>query len=150
MFGFPRTPSYNGSMVFQTLRAALPVTETYDEEKKAEWKPGRDAMVAPDPFTLKVLGCDHDGDKAKLYMLSPVKGKKGQFIEPRKLLGEADALRARPGGFAADVDDRGAGGQHLPGMVDGDLRVEEGAAVGERIRRHVEDAHHQRHRVTAR
>lgn len=92
MFGFPRTPSYNGSMVFQTLRAALPVTETYDEAKKAEWKPGRDAMVAPDPYTLKVLGCDHDGDKAKLYMLSPVKGKKGQFIEPRKLLGEADAL----------------------------------------------------------
>lgn len=92
MFGFPRTPSYNGSMVFQTLRAALPVTETYDETKKAEWKPGRDAMVAPDPYTLKVLGCDHDGDKAKLYMLSPVKGKKGQFIEPRKLLGEADAL----------------------------------------------------------
>lgn len=92
MFGFPRTPSYNGSMVFQTLRAALPVTETYDDAKKAEWKPGRDAMVAPDPYTLKVLGCDHDGDKAKLYMLSPVKGKKGQFIEPRKLLGEADAL----------------------------------------------------------
>lgn len=92
MFGFPRTPSYNGSMVFQTLRAALPVTETYDEAKKAEWKPGRDAMVAPDPYTLKVLGCDHDGDKAKLYMLSPVRGKKGQFIEPRKLLGEADAL----------------------------------------------------------
>lgn len=92
MFGFPRTPSYNGSMVFQTLRAALPVTETYDEAKKAEWKPGRDAMVAPDPYTLKVLGCDHDGDKAKLYMLSPVKGKKGQFIGPRKLLGEADAL----------------------------------------------------------
>lgn len=90
MFGFPRTPSYNGSMVFQTLRAALPVTETYSETAKEEWKPGRDAMVAPDPFTLKVLGCDHDGDKAKLYMLSPV--RRGHFLDPKSLLGGADPL----------------------------------------------------------
>lgn len=90
MFGFPRTPSYNGSMVFQTLRAALPVTETYSETAKEEWKPGRDAMVAPDPFTLKVLGCDHDGDKAKLYMLSPV--RRGTFLDIKSLLGEADSL----------------------------------------------------------
>ena len=66
MVGLPRTPSYNGSMWLQTVRAALPVTESGDD---ANWKAGYDAMVAPDPFTLKILGCDHDGDKTKLYML---------------------------------------------------------------------------------
>jgi len=66
MMGLPRTPSYNGSMWLQTVRAALPCTESGEG---AEWKAGYDAMVAPDPFTLKILGCDHDGDKTKLYML---------------------------------------------------------------------------------
>ena len=66
MVGLPRTPSYNGSMWLQTVRAALPVTEAGEG---LEWKAGYDAMVAPDPFTLKILGCDHDGDKTKLYML---------------------------------------------------------------------------------
>ena len=67
MVGLPRTPSYNGSMWLQTVRAALPVTEI--EREDGDWSSGRDAMVAPDPFTLKILGCDHDGDKTKLYML---------------------------------------------------------------------------------
>ena len=77
MFGLPRTPSYNGSMWLQTVRAGLPVTERLrvvrDEQgaETGQWLPGTDAMVAPDPFTLKILGCDHDGDKAHLYMLDP-------------------------------------------------------------------------------
>lgn len=77
MFGLPRTPSYNGSMWLQVVRAGLPVTErlrdVQDEEGNVsgQWLAGTNAMVAPDPFTLKILGCDHDGDKANLYMLDP-------------------------------------------------------------------------------
>lgn len=77
-FGFPRTPSYNGSMWLQTVRAGLPVTEIehkpVDEEgaegakREPAYEVGKDAMVSADPFTNKILGCDHDGDKTKLYM----------------------------------------------------------------------------------
>lgn len=68
-FGFPRTPSYNGSMWLQTVRAGLPVTEiVHGEGETATYEVGKDAMVSADPFTNKILGCDHDGDKAKLYL----------------------------------------------------------------------------------
>ena len=80
MFGLPRTPSYNGSMWAQTVRAGLPVTEMFDEQS-GQWTAGRDAMVAPDPFTLAVLGCDHDGDKSLLYMLAPTKRGQGVFSD---------------------------------------------------------------------
>jgi len=73
MFGLPRTPSYNGSMWLQTVRAGLPVTEREIEDAPQgtrAWLPGEDAMVSPDPYTNAILGCDHDGDKAKLYMFS--------------------------------------------------------------------------------
>lgn len=72
MFGLPRTPSYNGSMWLQTVRAGLPVTEVEIEDAPAngrKWRTGDDAMVSPDPYTNAILGCDHDGDKTKLYML---------------------------------------------------------------------------------
>ncbi len=69
MFGFPRTPSYNGSMWAQVVRAGIPVTEV-ELGGEGQWVAGYDAAVAPDPYTLAILGCDHDGDKAKLYMLS--------------------------------------------------------------------------------
>lgn len=71
MFGLPRTPSYNGSMWLQTVRAGLPVTEVEIEdalENGRKWRTGDDAMVSPDPYTNALLGCDHDGDKTKLYM----------------------------------------------------------------------------------
>ena len=55
-------------MWLQTVRAGLPVTEA-ESGTEGDWKAGYDAMVAPDPYTLKILGCDHDGDKTKLYML---------------------------------------------------------------------------------
>ena len=69
-FGFPRTPSYNGHM--ETVRAGLPVTEVEirnDADEVVGWEVGRDAMVSPDPYTNKILGTDHDGDKSKLYLL---------------------------------------------------------------------------------
>lgn len=69
MFGFPRTPSYNGSMWAQVVRAGIPVTEV-ELGSEGQWVAGYDAAVAPDPYTLAILGCDHDGDKTKLYMLS--------------------------------------------------------------------------------
>lgn len=71
-FGLPRVPSYNGSMWCQTVRASVPCTETVAEEGGATvYRPGRDAMCMPDPQTLKILGCDHDGDKSKCYMILP-------------------------------------------------------------------------------
>lgn len=70
MFGFPRTPSYNGSMWAQVVRAGTPVKEIALNGDGSQWIAGYDAAVAPDPFTLAILGCDHDGDKTKLYMLS--------------------------------------------------------------------------------
>lgn len=70
MFGFPRTPSYNGSMWAQVVRAGIPVKEIALNGDGSQWIAGYDAAVAPDPFTLAILGCDHDGDKTKLYMLS--------------------------------------------------------------------------------
>lgn len=68
-FGFPRTPSYNAH--YETVRAGLPVTERkyVDSSGQDRWRVGRDAMVSPDPYTNKVLGTDHDGDKSKLYLL---------------------------------------------------------------------------------
>lgn len=72
-FGFPRTPSYNGAPWLQVVRAGLPVTETEvpgAAQGERNWLPGGDAMVQPDPYTNKILGSDHDGDKAKLYMFS--------------------------------------------------------------------------------
>ena len=92
--GLPRTPSLNGSMWNQHVRAALPVTETTSEteivtnkakgtkQKTLQWRAGYDAMVAPDPFTLKILGCDHDGDKTAMYMLDTTSG--GGLFLPEK------------------------------------------------------------------
>lgn len=70
LMGIPRTPSYNGSMWLQNARAGLPVTERVDGDS-GQWECGNDAMISPDPFTLAILGCDHDGDKTTLYMLAP-------------------------------------------------------------------------------
>ena len=66
-FGLPRTPSYNGSMWLQVVRASVPVTEVKEDD--GTYTPGRDAAVSPDAQTNYILGCDHDGDKALCYML---------------------------------------------------------------------------------
>lgn len=93
LFGLPRTPSLNGSMWDQAVRAALPATTaSFDadvvvdsKQKKTktikQWRSGYDAMVSPDPYTLKILGCDHDGDKTAMYMFDV--GVKGRFRDER-------------------------------------------------------------------
>lgn len=86
LMGIPRTPSYNGSMWLQNARAGLPVTERFDENSQ-QWECGRDAMVSPDPFTLKILGCDHDGDKTTIYMLT-----NGGFASMSELTDGVDEL----------------------------------------------------------
>lgn len=73
LFGLPRTPSYNGSMWLQVARASLPVSEIRKEVQLADgstetlYFTGYESAVMPDPYTLEILGCDHDGDKTKLY-----------------------------------------------------------------------------------
>ena len=78
--------------------------------------------------------------------------------DPPPLLVEGDRVVARPGRLAADVEDVGALLDHPPALCDGDLDrvggarpapafalgLGEEAVAGERIGRHVEDAHHER------
>ena len=63
-----------------------------------------------------------------------------------QLLVERHAVRAGPRRLAADVDDRRALREHPPRRSGRDVRVEVHAAVGERVGRHVDDAHHGRAR----
>lgn len=63
-FAFTRIPSYN--MHLEVVRAGLPVNTIATD---GGWMCGSDATVAADPFSLKRLGNDNDGDKADLYML---------------------------------------------------------------------------------
>ena len=60
---------------------------------------------------------------------------------------EGDGLGAGACGFAADVDDVGAEGDHGLGVGDGFSGLEEGASVGEGIRGGVEDSHEERRSV---
>ena len=60
----------------------------------------------------------------------------------RDLLGGVDPAGAGPGGLAADVDEVGARRAQREAVRDGVVVVEEPAAVGERVGRDVEDAHH--------
>lgn len=59
------------------------------------------------------------------------------------LLGR-NSERARPRGFAADVEDVRTGAFHLKRVLDGAARIEKFAAVGEAVRRDVENAHDER------
>ena len=120
MFGLPRTPSYNGSMWLQTVRAGLPVTEVeYEGEdretgaKVRRWRVGRDAMVSPDPTTNAILGCDHDGDKTKLYMFSVEGDGMTRFTPP--------PAPHTDGAFSADafVNDPDARSAYLAQLADG-------------------------------
>ena len=114
LFGLPRTPSYNGSMWLQVVRAGLPVTEIEREIKSEKtgtaetvYRVGYDGCVQPDPWTLEILGCDHDGDKTKLYFLhSNGKGSVDFGLPPS--IDETEA-----GIFAADVSARGRYRDHM-------------------------------------
>ena len=72
----------------------------------------------------------------------------GEGLENRQhapqLLGGVDRLGARACGLAADVEDVGAVLEHLPAGVHGPCGIEAAAAVGERVRRDVDDAHDER------
>ena len=59
----------------------------------------------------------------------------------RHLLLGGDRLGARPRRFPADVEDVGTLGLQLQAVRDGRLRIEIPAAVGEAVRRDVDDAH---------
>lgn len=61
--------------------------------------------------------------------------------DPAQLLALVDAGRAGTGRFAADVDQVGAVGHQAQAALDGGGRVESAAAVGERVRGHVDDSH---------
>ena len=102
-FGLPRTPSYNGSMWLQVVRASVPVTEVAPADGKGRYLPGQDAMVAPDPVTNEILGCDHDGDKTKIYMM---KGTSvAEFLDDIPVPEDTDAFgssaEAREGHYRA-------------------------------------------------
>ena len=116
MFGLPRTPSYNGSMWLQVVRAGLPVTEIEyegtDSEGKAakRWKVGRDAMVSPDPTTNAILGCDHDGDKTKLYMLTVDADGSTRFSNPPAPSADASTFASDPSARDRYLGDLAAAG----------------------------------------
>jgi hypothetical protein len=74
-------------------------------------------------------------------------GERGEhWLDAAQLLVRRDTLGARPRRLAADVDDRGALVEHPPRGRDSRRRLEMNAAVGERVRRDVEHAHHGRPR----
>lgn len=93
-FGLPRTPSYNGSMWLQVLRASIPATVVEDESGQVI-SCGRDAIVVPDAQSLKILGCDHDGDKSSCYLFSvdTVTGR----VETQDIPGAADPSQGEAG-----------------------------------------------------
>ena len=63
-----------------------------------------------------------------------------------QLLLDRDALRPGPRRLAADVHDRRSVVDHAPGRVGRDVGIEVHAAVRERVRGDVDDAHHRRAR----
>lgn len=108
LFGLPRTPSYNGSMWLQVVRAGLPVTEieVLDETTgETRYTVGRECCVAPDPWSLEILGCDQDGDKTKMYFYHE-NGFGGIDFETPPSLGSAALSDETPDTFIASPDAR--------------------------------------------
>ena len=82
-----------------------------------------------------LVGVDGDGD-------GDFRGQGGDDRDdPAQFLFQGHGFGIGPGGFAAHVQDIGAGGHQLPGVGQGHGRVEMGAMVGKGIRGDVEDAH---------
>jgi len=99
---------------------------------------------------LPLDGVDGDADAGSAGALGgvSVSGGPGQGLDdrddPPQLDLDGDGLGAGPGGFAAHVDDVGALGHHLEPVRHRALEGVVEAAVGEGVRRHVEDAHDER------
>lgn len=76
IIGVPRTPSYNTGPWNQTVRATFPVTESFETDStgKTYWSVGKDALVAVDPQTLYIAGCDNDGDEAMVFFYNSRQG----------------------------------------------------------------------------
>ena len=109
LFGLPRTPSYNGSMWLQVVRAGLPVTEVeaVDESTgEARYTVGRECCVAPDPWSLEILGCDHDGDKTKMYFYHENGSGRIEFETPPSFETSEALVNDTPELFVASPDTR--------------------------------------------
>ena len=100
----PRTPSYNGGMDLQIVRASLPKTERRLSDDS--YAPGEDGLVALDPQTLDIEGSDNDGDESALASASPEAdgsvriGDMADGVVPAP-----DAVNWQDNGFAASRPD---------------------------------------------
>lgn len=118
-FGIPRTPSYNGSMWCQTVRASTPCKEieTVGEDGEPMFLPMQIAMVMPDPQTLHILGCDHDGDKSSCYFLKPdTRTGTSRFLNPLDII-PSSIRRADVNATEAFCNDEVARRAYLDSMV---------------------------------
>lgn len=70
-FHTPRTPSYNGHMFLQVMRASIPAAEEQViVDGGVKYEVQYSAAVIPDAQTEKIEGCDNDGDKAQVSFFS--------------------------------------------------------------------------------
>lgn len=128
--GLPRTPSYNGSMWLQVVRASLPVDEIPKEVQLADGSTevlyfmGYVSSVMPDPDTLEILGCDHDGDKTKLYFYHS-NGGAVTFGAPPAFEGPAADFATDPEARRTHRENLIAAGMMARKYVDVDGRVRE-------------------------
>ena len=99
----------------------------------------RGAKARADPGDVGVARIDRDDGP-----LGHERADHGDDAAGLLLAGDGAVTGAR--GLAAHVDDVGALVKHLQAVRDGGLRIEVLAAVRERVRRHVEDAHDARAR----
>ena len=149
-FGVPRTPSYNGGQWLQVVRASVPVTEREHPRQKGRFIAGPIAKVSPDPVTNEILGCDHDGDKTKVYWLVPRSGQVSllengrlplEDVEPKEFASDAEireqvyaTLRGK--GFVEETLDA------RTGTVERRISDEARRAVGNTFVRHLFDMAH--------
>ena len=84
---------------------------------------------------------------ARIVSMESTAPRAGQRLDhrdhPAQFLGRFGTSRAGTGGLTADVEQVGAFGQQLVAVLDRGGRLEPLATVGEGVRGHVDDAHHQ-------
>ncbi len=109
------------------------------------------ALQAPDVVDDGRAGLEGPGCNAGFHRVdgnwnADGGGGRQDRLKPLALLVEGDRPHSAigPGRLPADIDDVGAFGGETAGVLDGLRRVDELAAVGKGVRRHIENAHHQR------